>query len=309
MVNSVPKAMALLAAAVACLVGARLARADIIGEHFEDQSLGSFPSDGWQDIGAVGPDAAQNPDPSATVESTTDAFGDATQALRTVPAIAPIQGIYRSVPLSPRYVVSADVRIDQLSDNPSIPASEWAMQMGFSHFSEDINPLFWSQVGIYASSLEQGWRVFVAVPNAFSDIDLGLAVTLGVWYRLQLEIEAATGVIRSRIWDTATGMLLVDDSQVIDGWTAEDGAFDVLTFFDGELSEQATIPNIAFVDHICAMPTPNPVGDLTLDGHVDAADLAILLGSWGPCDGCPADLNSDGTVGAADLALLLSNWG
>jgi hypothetical protein len=42
---------------------------------------------------------------------------------------------------------------------------------------------------------------------------------------------------------------------------------------------------------------------------VDAADLALLLGSWGKCDGCPADLNSDGTVNASDLAILLGSWG
>lgn len=53
-------------------------------------------------------------------------------------------------------------------------------------------------------------------------------------------------------------------------------------------------------------------GDLDGDGDVDAADLAILLGSWGPCPqqtGCPADLNGDGVVNAADLAIALGNWG
>ncbi|MCH8914057.1 MAG: hypothetical protein IIA33_10885, partial [Planctomycetes bacterium] len=53
-------------------------------------------------------------------------------------------------------------------------------------------------------------------------------------------------------------------------------------------------------------------GDLNGDGTVDAADLAILLGSWGPCtdcDDCPADLDGDCVVGPADLAILLGNWG
>jgi hypothetical protein len=53
-------------------------------------------------------------------------------------------------------------------------------------------------------------------------------------------------------------------------------------------------------------------GDLNGDGIVGPADLAILLGSWGPCPqegDCPADLDSDGVVGAADLAILLGNWG
>jgi hypothetical protein len=44
------------------------------------------------------------------------------------------------------------------------------------------------------------------------------------------------------------------------------------------------------------------------DCSVDASDLAVLLGSWGLCNGCAADLNGDGTVDAADLAQLLGEW-
>lgn len=49
--------------------------------------------------------------------------------------------------------------------------------------------------------------------------------------------------------------------------------------------------------------------DINGDGWVNAADLADLLGAWGPCAGCPADLNNDGEVNAADLAEMLGNWG
>jgi hypothetical protein len=51
-----------------------------------------------------------------------------------------------------------------------------------------------------------------------------------------------------------------------------------------------------------------PPGDVNLDGFVDAADLATLLASWGPCS-CPADLNGNGAVDGTDLAILLANWG
>ncbi len=57
---------------------------------------------------------------------------------------------------------------------------------------------------------------------------------------------------------------------------------------------------------------PLRAGDLNLDAFVDAFDLAVLLGSWGPCadcDACPADLDNDCTVGPFDLAILLGNWG
>ncbi len=49
--------------------------------------------------------------------------------------------------------------------------------------------------------------------------------------------------------------------------------------------------------------------DLDGDGIVGTADLAMLLGSWGPCEGCPADFDGDGQVDAFDLAQVLGAWG
>ena len=52
--------------------------------------------------------------------------------------------------------------------------------------------------------------------------------------------------------------------------------------------------------------------DFDGDGTVGASDLALLLGSWGPCDDCddcPVDFDDDCAVNAADLAQLLGDWG
>jgi formylglycine-generating enzyme required for sulfatase activity len=49
--------------------------------------------------------------------------------------------------------------------------------------------------------------------------------------------------------------------------------------------------------------------DLDDDGVVNAADIAILLGEWGPCTDCIADVDDSGTVEAADLAIILGFWG
>ncbi|MDZ4753495.1 MAG: hypothetical protein SGJ11_03250 [Phycisphaerae bacterium] len=49
--------------------------------------------------------------------------------------------------------------------------------------------------------------------------------------------------------------------------------------------------------------------DLNGDGQVGAADLAILLGAWGPVGASPSDFNGDGEVAAWDLAWLLGKWG
>jgi hypothetical protein len=50
-------------------------------------------------------------------------------------------------------------------------------------------------------------------------------------------------------------------------------------------------------------------GDITGDGSVDANDLALVLGSWGPCSGVAADLSQDGVIDASDLAIVLGGWG
>lgn len=51
---------------------------------------------------------------------------------------------------------------------------------------------------------------------------------------------------------------------------------------------------------------PSGVAVADFDGAVGAADLAILLGSWG--EPGAADLDGDGLTGASDLALLLGLW-
>ena len=53
------------------------------------------------------------------------------------------------------------------------------------------------------------------------------------------------------------------------------------------------------------------LGDLDGSGTVDSRDLALVLGTWGPCPDparCPADLDHDDTVGPADVAILLGAW-
>jgi hypothetical protein len=42
---------------------------------------------------------------------------------------------------------------------------------------------------------------------------------------------------------------------------------------------------------------------------VNAADLGILLASWGPCKSCTADIDGDARVDGRDLTALLSAGG
>ncbi len=51
--------------------------------------------------------------------------------------------------------------------------------------------------------------------------------------------------------------------------------------------------------------------DLDADGRVDAADLAIVLASWGSCDHavCLADVDRSGAIDGADLGMIVASWG
>lgn len=50
------------------------------------------------------------------------------------------------------------------------------------------------------------------------------------------------------------------------------------------------------------------LADVDRDGRINGADIAVLLGSWGACAGCPADINGDGHVGGEDLSRMLGGW-
>ncbi len=87
----------------------------------------------------------------------------------------------------------------------------------------------------------------------------------------------------------------------------------------GNESQLQTVKKFASKDHsldewrprlnIELVLPPQCPADFDGDKMVTAADLALLLGSWGECPGCPADFNDDGLVNAFDLAYLLGTWG
>ncbi len=78
-------------------------------------------------------------------------------------------------------------------------------------------------------------------------------------------------------------------------------------FFFGFTDFDIAIDNVV-IESIAGNPA-----DLDGDGVVGSADLAIMLGAWGPCPAppaaCPQDLDNDGACGASDLAIMLGSWG
>lgn len=95
------------------------------------------------------------------------------------------------------------------------------------------------------------------------------------------------------------------------GETAEDRFFGVI--HEGGVA-QIKITNSSGgieVDHLqFSLDECTPSPDINSDGHVDGADLGLLLGAWGGCPAgcCQGDLSPNGIVDGADLGLLLGAW-
>ena len=84
------------------------------------------------------------------------------------------------------------------------------------------------------------------------------------------------------------------------------GVFDIVVGPATALSDPDgfEVPYLWFGTTVTALPTP----DLNNDGVVNAPDLAILLGQWGPCESTCPDFNGDGQVDAVDISMLLGEW-
>jgi len=115
------------------------------------------------------------------------------------------------------------------------------------------------------------------------------------------QLEVAPGDVR-----TVLSLFMTFGETAISG--GEDGRN--INFNDaGQLAFRVIFTDFSGGIIVSSFSTP---ADLDGDGQVGAADLAILLGNWGPCincDSCPADLDGDCDVDAADLAILLGSWG
>jgi len=239
-----------------------------VTDNFESYQVGQFPSPTWTDVGTIFPPPWQTL-PSAFVVSTTDAFGNATQAVALRDEVDPSRGIFATVPVSSFYSLTADIRVDRYSDHPISTASDWAMQLTFAEAGLD-NFASTIQSGIYASSMTGGWRLFLIGNNTSADIDLGQVAAIGTWYTVQLDFEVATSTFHSIIKDTLTGTVLVDRFDTISGLTPADVQYDSIAFFGGEVSPDTTIADLAVVDNVNISATAEPASLLLLSSGIAA---------------------------------------
>jgi hypothetical protein len=238
------------------LVGIPTAQASsLISEDFEGQALGAFPS-GWLDVGQVDP-LSTAPNPSAFVVSTTNAFGSATRALSIPGAFAASQGIYQPIPVSPFVSISVDVRVDRFSSPSSQNPVDWPIDVTLTKLDGTTDLAYVNSMGVYAASASQTWNAYIITDNLSYIPDFGVPVGIATWYRVELGLDTVNGIMTTLITDIALDSVVVDRTDVVPGWTASDGYFDAVAFFDGELTSDAS-SNLTLLDNINVKVVPEP---------------------------------------------------
>jgi glucose/arabinose dehydrogenase len=107
-------------------------------------------------------------------------------------------------------------------------------------------------------------------------------------------------------------------------WSPAEGLHEVLNMTDELAGPSMSIPTVLGTDargeiyigqfngailKIVPVETVSRVGDINCDGVVDVTDLLLVIGSWGPCDGCMEDVDGDHQVAVTELLAVIADWG
>lgn len=175
------------------------------------------------------------------------------------------------------------------------------------------------------SSVGATSRFAVRVSDGFESVDspVFLAAAMGVGNPPDVHLitpnegdmfpQHADVILHASAWDIED--LLLDDSAIV--WTSDtDGVvghgrlllLDGLSCGPHALTVTGTdADGMSSSRQVAITVTPRTVlgADLNFDGHVNGADIGLLLGSWG---GVHDDLDGNGVVDGGDVGVLLSAW-
>jgi len=232
-----------------------------IADNFEGYLVGGLPGGNWQDATAFIDEPTHTGD-SISVIQTTDAFGNATQAVQINDHIGTSGGLMSRVDHADIQRFEIDVRLDQRGNGSS---PNWMSAVGF--FQEtDQTDFNWSPQAMVYASPNGRFRLFVqnndGRGSGSRDFALGSASwSLDAWVRISLEADTLNGVFDVQITDIATGIVLTDVSRTYAGWNTEFGQYDLVSANDGEYGGNAgTIGNMSTYDNVNYVPAPGMIG-------------------------------------------------
>ncbi len=175
-----------------------------------------------------------------------------------------------------------------------------------------------------AASINGSLKIRAGAAGVSSAGAITLAGSSGNWTST-LDISDHTVVLQPGLGDLANRPQLLQQlqNQILSGWnkgnwlgqgiTSSAAAADPLNhgvgLFDNQLLEQASSGN-QILDESSVLVSYALLGDVNFDGHVNAADLAIIAGNWHKSENSwsAGDLNDDGFVDSLDVALVTNHW-
>ena len=84
------------------------------------------------------------------------------------------------------------------------------------------------------------------------------------------------------------------------------GGAGLVVRIEGPALPRQIIPAWAWSHDVVDVPCAE---DVDGDGTVGVNDVLEIIGSWGPCSGCPADVDGSGEVDVDDVLAVISAWG
>jgi hypothetical protein len=241
-----------------------------VTEDFEGYSIGDSPAGIWQDAA----DFITNPtnaSPTVQIIGTTDAMGNATNAMQIQDGLGTSGGLIAQVGHDRIQRFETDLRLDQ-AGNGSSP--NWISAAGL--FQQTVQDDFnWMpQAFVYATRGSNRFRLFVqnADGRGGANRDFGLGIhswEFDTWYRVVLEADTQTGQFDVSIINQETGEVLVDATRTYLNWNSAFGQYDHITVNDGEYGNTiGTIGNMATIDNIGYVPSPASVMGLVGGGLI-----------------------------------------
>jgi hypothetical protein len=175
---------------------------------------------------------------------------------------------------------------------------------------------FSSASGIAGTAAIAGWSgsAWFAVPGGIGGSVHAMSIDgLALWAGGSITLDGATNVgvarFKSGDWKGLAEFAgdVGDPNDLVRAISADADDVHVL----GDFTRISQVPVLDIPSWgVLSLGVGCCVGDVDGSGAVDAADLAALLGLWGPVPpGTLADLNGDLFVDAADLAAMLGGWG
>ncbi|MBI5863027.1 MAG: hypothetical protein HZB38_00670 [Planctomycetes bacterium] len=153
-----------------------------------------------------------------------------------------------------------------------------------------------------SSTILETWTMSVPNTGLFNPVEFFFVsqshTPLSAGQRYWIAAESQAAALADPVW----------------AWAANDSGVTTNTdYFTGEwypAPEQGAVATLI----VTGTPAGGLAGDVNGDGHVDLADLALLLATFGQCQGDPAynaaaDFDASGCVELGDLTVLLANFG